>query len=425
MLGGPEPRVTPDIPPQGRAVPTPDGTVGRGTNAGAPTTDLPTELRPRVLCVDDDPFVIASVGRVLRRTFDVVGAPSAAAGLALVRQGPPFAVVVSDYQMPGLDGAAFLQQVRQLAPDTVRVLLTGRSDLAAAVAAVNQGQIFRFLAKPAAPEVLLPVITAAAEQYRLATAERELLEQTLHGSIKALISLLALVQPAALGRTGRLKRHVSALAERLDIPDRWSLEIAALLSQVGCVTLPAATMDKLARGQALAGEEATLVARLPSLAETLIAGIPRLELVRAILRHQDTHFDGTGSPHPRLSGAAIPLGARVLKAVLDFDALETRGVSAADALAVMAGRSGWYDPSVLAAGHDVWRRDAAPAATREVPLCEVRVGMIFATDLVAPDGMLLVARGQDVTPALVDRVRQDWSGWAATCRVAVTDRSGA
>jgi response regulator RpfG family c-di-GMP phosphodiesterase len=395
-----------------------EGTPGSGVMAEAPM-----EARPRVLCVDDDPFIPASVGRVLRRSFDVVGAHSAAAGLTLVRQGPPFAVVISDYQMPGMDGATFLQQVRQLAPDTVRVLLTGRSDLAAAVAAVNQGQIYRFLAKPAAPEVLLPVITAAAEQYRLATAERELLEQTLHGSIKALISLLALVQPAALGRTGRLKRHVSAFADRLEIPDRWSVEIAALLSQVGCVTLPAATMDKLARGQGLTGEEVTLVARLPSLAETLIAGIPRLELVRAILRHQDTHFDGTASPHPRVSGESIPLGARVLKAVLDFDALETQGVSAAEALAVMEGRRGWYDPAVLAAGHDVWRRDAAPATAREVPLRDVQVGMIFATDLVAPDGMLLVARGQDVTPALVDRVRHDWNAWAATRRVAVTDRS--
>jgi response regulator RpfG family c-di-GMP phosphodiesterase len=409
--------------PPAREAAQPAFAVSAATPA-VPSAEGAAVERPRVLCVDDEPSITASVTRVLRRTFDVVTAHTPEEGLALLKQGPAFAVVISDFQMPGMDGAEFLRLARQVAPDTVRVLLTGRRDLGATVDAVNHGQIFRFLAKPPAPEMLIAVTTAAARQYRLVTAERVLLEETLHGSIKALISLLALVQPAALGRTSRLKRHVSALAEQLQVPDRWSVEIATLLSQVGCVTLPPATMDRLAHGEALTPEELVLVARLPAVAETLIAGIPRLETVRAILRFQDTHFDGTGSPEPRVAGEAIPLGARILKAAIDFDVLESQNLGAEEALTLM-GTRGWYDPAVLAAARAIWTSAPAPAATGAIRLSQVTVGMVFAADLLAPDGMLLAARGQEVTPALADRVRFDWDSWADSRMVTMSDRVAA
>jgi response regulator RpfG family c-di-GMP phosphodiesterase len=391
-----------------------------GAIAAAPpeSTGVPTP-RPRVLCVDDERMVTASIERVLRRSFEVVCAQSAAAGLACIEQGPPFAVVISDFQMPGMDGAAFLKQVRRVAPDATRVLLTGRSDLTTAVAAINQGQIYRFMAKPPAPDMLLAVVTAASEQHRLAAAERELLEQTLHGSVKALMSLLALAQPAALGRTSRVKRHVTALAEQLDIPERWSIEIAALLSQVGCVTLPAATMEKFISGEELSDAEAILVDRLPSLAETLIAGIPRLDEVRAILRYQDTCFDGQGAPDAGVAGDAIPLGARVLKVVLDLDLMEMQGMATDAALALMEERSGWYDPVVLDAGHALWDRALPAERSRQILLPEAQVGMIFADNVISPDGLLRAARGQDVTPALLDRIGNDWSAWSATHWVSI------
>jgi len=309
--------------------------------------------RPRVLCVDDDQLVTASLRRVLQRQFDVAVTNAAADALALlsssVARGPAFAVVVADYQMPDMNGAALLHQARQISPDTVRLLLTGRADPATAVSAVNEGQIFRFLSKPIAPDALVRAVQAAVDQHRLLTSERVLLEQTLHGSIKALISLLALARPTALGRTTRVKQHVSALAERVTVPDRWSLEIAALLSQVGWVTLPEPALQKLAAGEPLTDEEHALVADVPSVAERLIADIPRLEAVREILRFQDTRYDGVGSPTPGVAGDAIPVGARVLKVVLDFDLLELQGKSAAEALDVMAARTGWYDPEVLLA----------------------------------------------------------------------------
>jgi len=144
----------------------------------------------RVLCVDDEPNVLEGLRRQLCRHFTVATAGGGVAGLEVIERDGPFAVVVSDMRMPGMDGAAFLNRVRERVPDTVRVLLTGRADLDAAVAAVNKGNIFRFLMKPCPSEVLIATLEASAAQYRLVTAERALLEQVLQGSIKALTCIV-------------------------------------------------------------------------------------------------------------------------------------------------------------------------------------------------------------------------------------------
>src|SRR5918911_2964995 len=165
----------------------------------------------RVLCVDDEPNVLEGLRRTLGGHYRVRTAVGGAAGLEAIEREGPFAVVVSDLRMPEMDGVAFLSRVRQRSPDTVRVLLTGQADLDAAIAAVNEGHIFRFLSKPCAQPVLFQALAAAEEQYRLITAERVLLEQTLYGSIKALTDILALAVPSAFGRAVRAKAHLSEL----------------------------------------------------------------------------------------------------------------------------------------------------------------------------------------------------------------------
>src|ERR1700742_727479 len=93
---------------------------------------------PRLLCVDDEPAVGEGFVRTFRKEFQVTAAPGGAEGLAAIQAGPPFAVVVSDMQMPRMNGAAFLAKVRELAPDTVRVLLTGHAEVTTAISAVNE-----------------------------------------------------------------------------------------------------------------------------------------------------------------------------------------------------------------------------------------------------------------------------------------------
>ena len=126
----------------------------------------------RILFVDDDPETLASYGRALRKKYDLDLARGPVRGLEAVAENGPYAVVVSDLRMPGMDGISVLAKVREMRPETVRVMLTGFADLTAAIAAVNEGNIFRFLTKPCEPSALQAALTAAAEQYRLVMAER-------------------------------------------------------------------------------------------------------------------------------------------------------------------------------------------------------------------------------------------------------------
>jgi len=356
--------------------------------------------RPRVLCVDDEPNVLQGFARQLRQQFSVSIAVGGAAGLELLARESPFAVVVSDMRMPGMDGATFLGRVREQAPDTTRVLLTGQADLEAAIAAVNQANIFRFLTKPCAPDVLCTALEAAAEQHRLVTAERVLLEETLRGSIAALTEVLALVNPAAFGRATRARRHVSRLADQLGIRECWQVEVGAMLSQLGCVTLPAETADKLYHGRPLADRERAMAGRLPAIAGQLLASIPRLDGIRDIILHQDTRFEAGGAA----GGEQNPEGARLLKVVLDFDALQAQGLPAGIALDAMRGRTGWYDPAVLEAFAALVGAEGG-AQVQEMRLREVRAGMRFAEDVRTRKGVLLIARGQEVTVGLLERIR--------------------
>ncbi len=132
---------------------------------------------PRVLCVDDEPALLAGLVNYLGERYRVTTAVGPTAGLKALTESGPFQVVVADLRMPVMDGTKFLARVRSMSRDTVRILLTGYADLEGAIAAVNQGQIFRFLTKPCAPETLLRAIDDGLEQYRLETADRRLLER--------------------------------------------------------------------------------------------------------------------------------------------------------------------------------------------------------------------------------------------------------
>ena len=123
-----------------------------------------------------------------------------------------------------MSGVEFLAQVRAHEPDTVRMLLTGNAELHAAIDAINQGQIFRFLTKPCTAEALGGSLKAALAQHHLITAERELLEQTLSGSIRVLCEVLALVNPEAFGRSSRITRYVESIAAHLQVSELWSID---------------------------------------------------------------------------------------------------------------------------------------------------------------------------------------------------------
>src|SRR5579862_5440420 len=143
-------------------------------------------MQERILLVDDEPNVLLGYQRLLHGEFHAETAVGSAAGLTAVQNKGPFAVVLSDMRMPEMDGIQFLTRVKTLAPDAVRMMLTGYADVQTALSAVNEGNIFRFLTKPSSKEVLTSALTAGIAQYRLVTSEKELLEKTLTGSLTVL-----------------------------------------------------------------------------------------------------------------------------------------------------------------------------------------------------------------------------------------------
>ena len=138
-------------------------------------------MNEKTLFVDDDPNILAAFNRYLRNEFTFETASSGQDGLNILEEKGPFAVVVADMRMPNMDGVVFLKKVKENYPNTVRIMLTGNADMQTAVNAVNEGNIFRFLTKPASKEIIINAVTAALEQYRLIMAEKELLEKTFHG----------------------------------------------------------------------------------------------------------------------------------------------------------------------------------------------------------------------------------------------------
>ena len=122
-------------------------------------------MNHKVLLVDDDANVLHAFKRQLRKQFFIETASSPERGLEVLKKYGPYAVVVSDLRMPGMDGNEFLSRVKRLSPATVRMLLTGYADFQAALKAINSGHIFRLLTKPCPPDTLADAITSGIEEY--------------------------------------------------------------------------------------------------------------------------------------------------------------------------------------------------------------------------------------------------------------------
>jgi response regulator RpfG family c-di-GMP phosphodiesterase len=355
-----------------------------------------------VLCVDDEPKVLEGLALNLRRRYRVSSATSGRAGLEFIDKSDIPAVVISDMRMPEMDGAAFLAQIKERSPDTVRLLLTGQTDLGAAIAAVNQGQVFRFLTKPCDAKDLAAAVASAVEQHRLITAEKDLLEKTLRGAVKALTEILSMSNPLIFGRATRIKQHAQELVTSLGVPFAWQLEVAAMLSQIGCVVLTPENNEKLYYGKALTPVETESSQCVAKISAQIVESIPRLDLVCAILEAQELCFDGSGSPSDAPQGEAIPMGARVLKIVVDYDFLDAGGSSPSAAINILQGRKGRYDPKMLGTFARV--KSKAAAGVRPVSLEELQVGMLLVQDVVSTAGTVLVPRGHETTTAILTRL---------------------
>jgi response regulator RpfG family c-di-GMP phosphodiesterase len=356
----------------------------------------------KVLLVDDDRNLLSAFNRQFHNRINLVTAASGEDGIQAITYDGPFAVVISDMQMPNMDGLKFLTHARSLSPDTVRVMLTGNANLDVAISAINDGNIFRFLNKPVPTGVLFETMIDGIQQYRHVTAEKELLNKTLKGAVNLLADILGLVNPYSFSRASRIKRNVRAMAEQLKLPEVWSYELAAMLSQLGCITLPTEVMEKLAAGEEISDFERSQFNKHPEIGARLLQHIPRFEAIARMVKQQNeqpANIEMGNNLNLEQKGI---LGGQILKVALAYDGLISSGKSGEDAISELRSKPEDYDPALVQAL--VAGEGGASFEVMNLPITKLKPGMILDQNIFSTSGTLLVAKGQELSMAVLLRL---------------------
>ncbi|MEO4049020.1 HD domain-containing phosphohydrolase [Pseudomonas sp. CAU 1711] len=418
--------------------------------------DIATPPQATLLLVDDEENVLNSLRRLLRGSpYQVLTASGGEAALELLER-QHVDLIVSDARMPGMNGAVLLAQVQKRWPECMRIMLTGYADLGTTIAAINEGQIYRYISKPWDDEELrLSIRQALAFQF--SERERKRLEQLTREQNERLLEFNATLEQRVRDRTAELQqtadmldlayaelRHgyvtatevfANLVNRRVSKERQTNTQVIALvrayaeLHQLGGaeaddMAMAAAlyNIGKLTWDDQLLGRPADLLYRderaryqqYPALGESLLMALePIKDAGRLILHHQE-RWNGTGFPD-KLKGEAIPFGSRLLKLAVDFIELQ-RGmildrrlgrVEAMQLIEKYAGRI--YDPQLCKDFLQMCREHAPDLALDDpdvIPLDIRRLepGMILARNLHADNGMLLLNEGKQLTRPLIDKL---------------------
>ena len=237
--------------------------------------------KPKLLCVDDEPFILDGLRLNLRKSFEISTESDSVEAIKRINAGERFDVVISDMRMPKADGAEVLAAVRAAQPKTIRVLLTGHADIDAAMRAVNEGKIARYVTKPVEAGHLQEILLGLLEKSKQDNVTTDVLQKTVGGIVRTLADILAMLNPAAFGQAIRLRRPVRVLAEAMGLPDAWEFEIAALLSKLGCVALPKELLERKGRRLIAVGSGfETKRSRSKESSKLLTYGLTNFDLVK-------------------------------------------------------------------------------------------------------------------------------------------------
>lgn len=415
--------------------------------------DAGQEEAVTVLCVDDEASILAALRRVFRGSCRLHTAESGHQGLEILAR-EPVDLVISDMRMPGMNGAEFLERVHALRPHTSRVLLTGFAELANAVEAVNRGRIHRYLSKPWREVELLGLVEEVREQSRLrrenlrmqaliARQNEELrqlndalesrvqartqelgqtvafLDQAQEKLKKTLFLTMQLFSRVIDMRETRLAGHgkrVADLSRRLasklgmDTGETQNVLFAALLHDIALIGVSDALLTR--PFSALSGQERIEFMRHPARGEAILAELDMLRGAARLVRHHHERFDGGGYPDG-LKGLAIPLGARILALVNDYDDLQRGQLTATpmrepEARAFLLEAAGKrYDPVLVDAFLDILKNlPAQPAGEMETVKrsLHLHAGMVLSRDIMTHEGVLLLPKGFVLSDSAIQQI---------------------
>jgi response regulator RpfG family c-di-GMP phosphodiesterase len=357
--------------------------------------------KPRVLVVDDDNTLLKIFRNSLDETrFDFDAAVSGALALEKLRDAQtPYEVIVSDMLMPGMDGVELLRKCRESYPDMVRILLTGSGDITLIAEAINQADVFRFIPKPIRPVKLNVTIQDAVKHHHLLINERDLLQNTLVQSVDALVKILEVTNGVAFALTEHVREYSVRLGKVLNVQQRWGLEIAALLSQVGCITIPELILERFYWGESLSPKEESMIKGHGEVAKSIIVNIPRLTEVAEVVAQAARFVDFKGFE----AGATVAVHAAIIRMVTEVDMLQRRGRSKDEILAVVDVNPPRY-PEVLINQLKEMEFIEPHAVTVELHVDKIKNGMYIKEDVKTKDGVLIVSNGYRVNETVRNRL---------------------
>lgn len=409
-----------------------------------------------ILLVDDEENVLQSLRRVLRsEPYRLFFAGSGEAALQQLDTSR-IDLVISDARMPGMDGATLLCQVQKRWPNCMRILLTGYTDLASTIKAINEGEIYRYITKPWDDEELRLVIRQALA-FQRAERERERLEALTQVQNRQLQELNTFLEQRVAARTAELqetadmldlayeelrKSYVTAtevfanlIAQRLSKERQTNAQVIVLVKAYAQhYKLDALLSDDLAMAAALYNigkltwddkllsspsdllykEDKVRYRQYPETGESLLLALEPIQNAGLIIRNHQERWDGQGYPD-RLAGENIPLGSRILRLAVDFIELQRgmildRKLSRDVALLLMKKHAGrLYDPEVCELFVELCTTLAPDLVLADSTIVSLDVrrlepGMVLARNLYADNGMLLLNEGKQLTRALIDKL---------------------
>ncbi len=372
----------------------------------------------RVLFVDDDQMLLSSMERCLGLKFELETANSGPEALRKIEEATnPYPVVISDMQMPVMDGIQFIEQARELTKSTVFLMLTGNQDVHTAIRAVNEGEVFRFLNKPCDPSDIAAAITTAQREYRLDTAERKLLSKTFVGATGILGDVIEILQPELQGRAGRTEQFAEDLRERCGIESRWEYKIAAKLALVGQALHPglgnaAPTSKKATEELATAYESAS----------RMVDRIPRLGLVSQIIRSAASTDGELPVLDPRGDGDVVRIGAVLLRVAQLVESMSHVGIEPEQAEIEIAKTLPNLNPQLLAAARAVFPIDCVPEGV-PVDVEDLQPDMVLQSNLVRADGETLLRAGRRLSQTHIDKLQADKRATDESLPVIITTGS--
>ena len=348
----------------------------------------------KVLFVDDNVNLLAGIKRQFRKRYDTYTAEGGQAGLDAIQKHGPFAVIVCDMKMPDMNGIQFFTHAQRLAPATIRIMLTGNADLETAMHAVNEGNIFRFLMKPCEKATIEWAVDSGIEYYDLKKVEKELLEKTLQGCVHALTDMLSLTNPLAFSQASRVSGYVKRMVTHMSLKNQWMYELASSLSQIGCISVPRDTLERVFAGGDLTKDEKEMYERHPIVGRELVCAIPRLEIVGEIIGSQLSWTGGSSVTNIE-DRTVVDIGSEILSVILEFDNMLCRGISKNQAITDLKKSKPHISEEVVKALKIIEVADS-DIQTRMVKIHDLTNEMVIAEDLFSRQGTLIASQGQEL-----------------------------